>query len=437
MIRRERRIEPTRPISRIPILPLTVAALALAVTQADAQRGQAPAGERYPTRWSARTASAPAVRDALRWLEGNFPAQVQEWVRITQIPAPSTQEQRRAAYVAEQMRTEGLEVSTDSIGNVTGRRKGAGGGPVIVFATHMDTVHPLDTDVTVRVDGGTLRAPGVFDNSASVADMLAVIRAMNRAHVRTRGDIVMVATTQEELGLRGMDWWLAHNPRPEMVVAVDGGLGPVSYGALGIYWTRYHFTGEGSHTNTSTGKPHPARALADAVRSIYELRIPEGRGGAVYNVGMMGGGKVFNAIPQDVWFTMDLRSVNPALLDSLDAEIGQRVRAAAQANGVGTSMERVQHQRAAGTADMLRDRRANPIVQTALDIHAFLGIAATAEATGSTDANMAVTRGIPAVSVGRARGGDQHTLTEWADRDSALPATRMLLLLAVSLAGLR
>ncbi|HYH82301.1 MAG TPA: M20/M25/M40 family metallo-hydrolase [Longimicrobium sp.] len=423
-------------ILRRPAFALAAAVLALAASSASAQQ-QGVAQERYPTQWSARTANAPVVRDALRWIEANFPAQVEEWVRITQIPGQSTHEQRRAAYVAEQMRAEGLEVTTDSIGNVTGRRKGTGGGPVIVFAVHLDTVHPLDTDVTVRVDGGTLRAPGVFDNSASVADMLAVIRAMNRAGVRTRGDIVLVGTAQEELGLVGMDWWLAHNPRPDMLVAVDGGLGTVNYGALGIYWTRYHFTGEGSHTNTSTGKPHPARAMADAIRSIFELRIPEGRGGAVYNVGMVGGGKVFNAIPQDVWFTVDLRSVNPTLLDSLDAEIDQRVRAAARAHGVATTRGQVQHQRAAGTADMLRDRRAHPLVQTALDAHAFAGIPARAEATGSTDANMAVTRGIPAIAVGRARGGDQHTLTEWADRDSALPATKMLLLLAVSLAGLR
>jgi len=416
-------------LTRFSLIPL---ALALAASGA---RGQQQ--ERYPTLWSPRVASAPAVREALAWIDGNFPAQVQEWVRITEIPAQSTHEQRRAAYVAEQMRAEGLEVSVDSIGNVTGRRRGEGGGPVIVFAPHMDTVHPLDTDVTVKVDGGTLRAPGVFDNSASVADMLAVVRALNRAHVRTRGDLVLVATVQEELGLRGMDWWLAHNPRPDMVVAVDGGLGPVSYGALGIYWTRYHFTGEGSHTNTSTGKPHPARALADAVRSIYELRIPEGRGGAVYNVGMLGGGRVFNAIPQEVWFTVDLRSVNPALLDSLNAEITARVAAAAAANRVQWSREPVQRTTAAGTEEMLRDRRANPIVQTALDVHRFLGIEAHAEASGSTDSNVAVTRGIPSISVGRARGGDQHTLSEWAERDSALPATRMLLLLAVSLAGLR
>src|SRR6202008_3803805 len=100
--------------------------------------------------WSPRITQAPAVRDALAWIDGNFAAQVQEGVRITQTPAQSTHEQRRAAYVAEQMRAEGLEVSVDSMGNVTGRRRGEGGGPVIVFAAHMDTVHPLDTDVTVR-----------------------------------------------------------------------------------------------------------------------------------------------------------------------------------------------------------------------------------------------------------------------------------------------
>jgi acetylornithine deacetylase/succinyl-diaminopimelate desuccinylase-like protein len=308
---------------------------------------------------------------------------------------------------------------------------------VIVFAPHMDTVHPLDTDVTVKVDGGTLRAPGVFDNSASVADLLAMVRALNRANVRTRGDLVLVATVQEELGLRGMDWWLAHNPRPDMLVAVDGGLGPVSYGALGIYWTRYRFTGEGSHTNTSAGRPHPARALADAVRSIYELRVPAGRGGAVFNVGMVGGGKIFNAVPEEAWFTVDLRSVNPALLDSLDGEITRRVEAAAREHRVQWSREPVQRLTAAGTEEMLRGRRAHPIVQTALDVHRFLGIESRAEASGSTDSNVAVTRGIPAIAVGRGRGGDQHTLSEWADRDSALPATRMLLLLAVSLAGLR
>jgi len=213
------------------------------------------------------------------------------------------------------------------------------------------------------------------------------------------------------------------------------GLGSVSYGALGIYWTRYWFRGEGSHTNTSAGKPHPVRALADAVDRIYEIGIPEGRGGAVYNIGMMGGGKIFNAIPQDVFFTMDLRSVNPVLLDSLDAEIGARVAAAAEAHKVRWDMERVQQSPAGGTEDQLGERAHHPVVMTALDVYESLDIPTRAVPSGSTDGNAGVVRGIPSIAVGRGRGGDQHTLTEFADGTSARDATKAIVYLAVSLAG--
>jgi acetylornithine deacetylase/succinyl-diaminopimelate desuccinylase-like protein len=417
--------------ARTPLVLGAALALLAAAPAAAQQRA-------HPSNFTPRLAERPAVRDALAWIEGNFPRQVEEWIRVTEIPGTSRHEQARAAYVREQMQAAGLEVTVDSIGNVVGRRRGTGGGPTVALAAHLDTVHPLDTDVKVRRDGDVLRAPGIFDNSASVANMLAVARALNHAGVRTRGDLLFIGTAQEELGLKGMDYWLERNPgEADVLVGLDGGLGPVMYGALGIYWTRYTFRAEGSHTNTSAGKPHPVRALADAVSSIYELRIPEGRGNTVYNVGMIGGGKIFNAIPEEASFTMDLRSVNPALLDSLDAEITARVRRAAEANRVRWDKEDVTRNRAGGTEEMLRARRAHPLVQTALDVHRFLGIEAEALPTGSTDANAAVVRGIPAVSVGRSRGGDQHTLSEWADVPSALPATRMVLLLALSMAGVR
>ncbi|HSL72125.1 MAG TPA: M20/M25/M40 family metallo-hydrolase [Longimicrobiales bacterium] len=400
--------------------------------------GTAPAPERqYSSNFSRELPETPVVRDALAWLESNYPSQIEEWIRITEIPGTSRHEQQRGAYVKAEMEKEGLTVSVDSIGNVVGVRKGSGGGASVVFAAHLDTVHPLDTNVRVKRDGDILRAPGIFDNSASVANMLAVIRALNRAKIKTQGDLIFIGTAQEELGLRGMDYWLEKNlGRARTVVALDGGLGSVNYGALGIYWTRYAFQGAGSHTNTSTGKPHPARALADAIRSIYEIRVPDGRGGAVYNVGMLAGGKIFNAIPEEVSFTMDLRSVNPALLDSLNQEIEVRVARAAEAHKVKWEKEVVQQLAAGGTEDMLRDRRAHPLVQTAVDIHSYLGMPAPAVASGSTDSNAAVVRGIPSISVGRARGGDQHTLSEWSDQKSALPATKMVLLLAVAMARL-
>jgi hypothetical protein len=158
---------------------------------------------RYPSLFSAGVAQQPAIRDALTWLEQNFPKQVEEWILITEIPATSRHEEKRAAYVKAQLEAEGLEVAIDSIGNVIARRPGVGGGETVVIAAHLDTVHPLDTDVTVKRAGDVLRAPGVFDNSASVANMLALVRALNHANVRTRGDIIFIGTAQEELGLLG------------------------------------------------------------------------------------------------------------------------------------------------------------------------------------------------------------------------------------------
>jgi acetylornithine deacetylase/succinyl-diaminopimelate desuccinylase-like protein/photosystem II stability/assembly factor-like uncharacterized protein len=401
--------------------------------------------QQYPTRFDTQIVQQPAVSDALAWIESNFEDQVGEWIRITEMPGTSRHEEQRAAYVKAQLEAEGLVVTIDSIGNVIARRPGTGGGETVVFAAHMDTVHPLDTDVTVTrdsadVDGRpsrVLRAPGIFDNSASVSNMLAMVRALNHANVRTRGDMIFIATAQEELGLLGMDYWLEHNPGvADVLVALDGGLPNVNYGALGIHWTRYFFRGAGSHTNTSAGRPHPVRALSDAVRSIYEIEIPEYMGGAVYNVGMLAGGKIFNAIPEEASFTMDLRSVNPILLDDLDAQIDSAVARAARDHGVEWAKEQTLRNRAGGTAQMLEDRRSHPLIQTALDVHGHFGVTSRAIATGSTDANAGVVRGIPSISIGRAIGGDGHTLSEWSEVDSALPATKIALLIGIAMAGL-
>ncbi|MEW5918010.1 MAG: M20/M25/M40 family metallo-hydrolase [Gemmatimonadota bacterium] len=386
--------------------------------------------------WSQEVPRQAPVARAVTWLEQNFPQQVQEWIRIAQMQGKSEHEQERGRYVAAEMRKAGLAVRTDSIGNVIGVRKGKGGAPAVVFAAHLDIVHPLGTDLRVRRNGDTLHAPGIFDNSASVANMLAVIRALNAAKIETQGDLIFVGTAQEELGLRGMDYWFEHNPRPGMLVSMDGGLGPINYGALGIYWTKYYYRGEGSHTNTSAGKPHPARAAADAIQRIYEIRIPEGRGGAVYNVGQIHGGVIFNGIPQEVWFSMDLRSVNPTLLDSLDAEIDRVAREAAERGKVQFAKETVQKNQAGGTEEMLRDRRAHPLVQTAIDIQKFLGVETggrDALATGSTDGNEGVIRAVPTITVGRSYGGNQHTLSEWAHWPSAMLGTKLTLFLAITM----
>ena len=397
----------------------------------------------YPTRFSAALAQRADVQQALTYIDQNFTQQVAEWIRITETPAPSGQEGKRAAYVSAELAKIGLKPTTDGIGNVVARRPGIGGGPTLVLAAHLDTVFPVGTDLTVRrMPDGTMHAPGVFDNSASVANMLQAARAMNVARIRTKGDVIFIGTAQEEVGLKGMYYWLEHNKGvADMLVALDSGLGPVNYGALGIYWSRMKFTGTGAHTNDSRGRPNPARAAAQCITDIYTVPLPDPRApvSAVYNVGgLMTGGNVVNAIPGEVTFSVDLRTVDPKLLQTLDAAILEKCEGAARAHQVGFTREWIQRSEAGGRPEDLTERRRHPLVQTSVDIMRHLGVSLPvgleAIASGSTDANAGVVQGIPSIAVGRSRGADQHTLREWSDVETARIGTKQIVLLAAALA---
>ncbi len=417
----------TCPPARL-LATIIVGAFSAAIAQAQAT---------YPTSWDPTLLRRADVKAALALVEQGMPKHIEEWITIAEMPGKSRSEAQRGAYVKKAMEAEGLRVSVDSIGNVTGVRAGTGGGPTVAFAAHMDIVHPLETNLKVRRAGDSLHGPGIFDNSASVANMLATIRAMNAARIKTKGSLVFIATVQEELGLRGMNYWFEHNPKPDLLISMDGGLGPINYGALGIYWTKYVFTSPGSHTVTSRGKPTPVKALADAIQRIYALQFPALPEGAVINIGQVHGGVIYNGVPQELYLTVDLRSPDPILLDSLDRTIGRLVQEAATKEKVGLRVEVEQKNQAGGTTAQLEPARRHPLVQTAVDIQSQLGItgmpgAPEAIATGSTDGNVGVVRGVPSIAIGRSYGGNQHTLTEWADAPSALPATKLVLLLAVT-----
>jgi tripeptide aminopeptidase len=396
----------------------------------------------FPTKFSPEIAARADVKQALAYIDRRFDAQVAEWIRLTEIPGTSGHEQKRADYIKAELVKLGFTPETDQMGNLWIRRKGTGGGPTVVFAAHMDTVHPLDTPLKVtREDNGTLHAPGIFDNTASLAGQLQTIRALRDAKVTTRGDLIFLFTVQEEVGLKGMYHWIQTNPGvTDMLVGVDGALGAPSYGALGIYWSRMKFTAPGAHTNNSRDQPNPARAAAACITGIYTIPLPPADDpvGAIYNAGgMMTGGNVVNAIPMEVTFTVDLRTVDPDLLQSLDSAIVAKCDAAAKANKVTFVREWIQRSEAGGRPEQLTAQRAHPIVQTAIDVLKFLDVqlisGREAVPSGSTDANVGVVNKIPSIAVGRSRGGAQHTLQEWAHIDSAKTGAQQLLLLAVSL----
>lgn len=399
----------------------------------------APA-KQYPSSWSPALAERADVKSAMAMLEKNYPQQLDEWIKLTEMPSKSGKEQARTAYIKAVFEKERLRTSVDSIGNVIGVRKGTGGGPTIAIMAHMDVVFANETPKKVRRVGDTLFAPGVGDNTASVANMLATIRTMNATGFKHKGDIIFIATVQEEVGLKGAGYWLAHNPRPDLLIAPDGAFGSVSYGALGIYWTKYVFTSPGGHTLASRGRPTPVRALAETIDKLYSLQFPALPDGAVMNIGQIHGGEIFNAIPQELSFTVDLRSPDPVLLDSLDRLITKTTQDVADKHKIGLRVEVDQKNKAGGTAAQLEGARAHPLVQTAVDINRFLGISAgmpgaqEAVPTGATDANPGVVMKIPSIAIGGSKASNAHQLTEFAMASTALPSTKLLYLLTATFA---
>ena len=388
----------------------------------------------------------PDVKKAIQSVDDRGAGLVDEWVRLVEIPAPSRKEQARAQYIRAEMEKLGLsDIRTDDISNVSGVRKGTGGGPTVVFAAHMDTVFPDGTDLKVKRDGDVLRAPGIGDDTSNLMAVLEMFRALNRGGVQTKGDLIFLASVQEELGLLGAKHWLeASGYKPDMFVAVDLSANQVWYGALRISQFKFFYTSPGAHTMESRGGPSPARAVAAAIAAVYAVPLPPIAEGLdtfklpVANVGMIGGGTVFNAVPREAWFTVDLRSLDTPTQDRLEQLVVDAARQAGEKEGVGFRMEKsvsIDYSRARPK----EERLAHPVVQTALatsnHFRAAGSPAIVAADVGSTDANIAISMGIPAVAVGAVMERMAHRLEENADASSIVPGVKSLIALAVSLTG--
>ena len=385
----------------------------------------------------------PDVRAALQSVDSRTAAIVDEWIKLTEIPAPTGQEQARAAYVRAEMQQLGLsDIRTDDIFNVSGVRKGTGGGPTVVFAAHTDTVFPKDTDLRVKREGDILRAPGIGDDTGNLMATLEMFRALKRGGVQTKGDLIFLASVQEEAGLLGAKHWLEKSGyKPDYFVAIDLSSTEVWYGALRINQYKFFYTSPGAHTMESRGGPSPARAVAKAIEAVYGIPLPPIATGLdsfrlpVMNVGMIGGGTVINAVPREAWFTVDLRSLDTATQDRLAHELVAVARGAAEQNGVGFRMEEnmgIDYSKARPTAERLN----HPLVQAALAIANHFrkpGTPAIVPADiGSTDANIAVSMSIPAVAVGARIGQSPHQLQETAEASSIVPGIKALIALAVA-----
>ena len=396
------------------------------------------------TSWfSQRQLEQPQVQKAFASL--NEAAIIDEWIRLTEVPSPSGTEQARADYVRAELQKLGLtDIRTDEMMNVSGVRKGTGHGPSVAFAAHLDTVFPANTDVKVRRDGGILRAPGIGDDTGNVVALLEVFRALNRAGIRTKGDLIFVASTQEEVGLKGAKYWLTHTQsRPDMFVALDLPSNSVWYGALRIDLMKFYFNAPSVHTLYSRGTPSPAKAVVKAVEAVYAIPLPpltQDVGDVrlpVINVGMIGGGTVMNAIPGETWFTVDLRSLDTPTQDRLRTAVTDAARKAADDEHVKFRVENTLITEDYSKSLSKQQRLAHPLVKTAVDAANYFRKPGSATVVpmdlGSTDANIAVSLGIPAIATGSLISTNHHQLEENAQADSIVPGIKQVISLAIAL----
>ena len=406
-----------------------------------------PQPTKYPTLFTSAIAEDPRVVAALRSIETREDPLVAEWIHLAEIPAPSGREQERARYIHHELEKLKLQnVHTDDAGNVSGVRKGSGNGPAIVFCAHMDTVFPITTPLKVKRDGKLLKAPasGMTREIWSRSSKCSAL--WTRRKSAPRAISFSWPPPQEETRLQGARYWLSHAARkPDMFIATDIPLGVVWYGALRLAALEFVYTSPGAHTLMSRDEPSPVKAVARAINAVYQIPLPPTAPEAapmrlpVINVGKIGGGAVINAIPKEAYFTVDLRSFDSITQDRLQTEVTRAARSAGEVEHVGFRIEKPEGDDLDYSNALSRDqRRAHPLVQTALDVHKYWKVALLPDAmdVGSTDANVGVAMGIPSIAIGATAGRDAHTTEEGAEIDSIVRGVYSVVLLAVSLAGL-
>ena len=388
----------------------------------------------------------PAIRKAFAEVDARADKIQKEWIELTQIPSPSKQETLRIAYMKKAMARVGLtDIQQDEIGNVWGLKKGSGGGPELVFAAHVDTVFPMDTKIQVREESGRFHAPGIGDDTAALVSLLHTFDILRQQGIETKGDVIFVATVQEEIGLLGAKYWLEHRTkRPDLFVAVDSRLGSVGYGALLIEQYKFIFQGPTMHTLSSKGKANAARGAARMILALNEMEMPMPLPGGspnlpVANVGTLGGGTVVNATPGNVFLTVDIRSQDMKAQQKLVEDVKSLGQRAANQEKLNLKIEGINLVHDYSKALPKLERLKHPLVQTTLAVTDYLQLNGTTKTvavdSGSDDHNIGVAMGIPSIGVGAILGAGGHSLEESADKASILRGTKFLILLTAALAG--
>jgi tripeptide aminopeptidase len=390
-------------------------------------------------------ARAPELRVALDWFRRERAWINEQHLKLCRIPAPTFLEQKRAEWMAERFQSLGWESWLDRSGNVIaalpGRRDSTRDSKTVAVTAHLDTVLAPRSAEEIKLSGdGRLLGPGVSDNGAGLAALLALAAAWNAAPPLPDAPLapLLVANVGEEGegNLSGMRYLCrdSNGSRPKAFLVLDGpNTDHITCRALASRRFEVAVTGPGGHSWSDYGAGNPVHALSRAISEFAAL-FPAGAPAdptprSSFNFGLIQGGTSINCIPTDARAKVDLRSENPEKIDEMASLLGACVAQAAETENNRATAGRVTARlKEIGSRPGGELREGAPILNCILAVDAFLGIRSRLDCS-STDANIPLSLGIPAVSIGAGgQGGGAHTSAEWFHPESRELGLRRILL---------
>jgi acetylornithine deacetylase/succinyl-diaminopimelate desuccinylase-like protein len=388
-----------------------------------------------------RVLSDPRVKAALAAIERAEPEAIQEQFRLTEIPAPPFKEEKRAAYYLDLLKARGLdEAYLDEEGNAIGLRKGSGNGPLLLIAAHLDTVFPEGVDTSVKERNGRFYAPGIGDDTRGLAAMLSVIDALNASGIETEADIMFAGNVGEEGrgDLRGIKAIFRDHPDIDGFISIDGvRMGRITNGGTGSRRFEFRFTGPGGHSFGAFGLASAIHAMGRAIAKIGDLETPSDPK-TTFTVGTVAGGTSVNSIAADAVFAIDMRSNDRTQLAILEQKAKDAaLEAVAEENARWGRGEISVDFVLIGDRPVGRTEPSSPLVQLTRLAFDELAIEFRGLSISSTDSNVPMSLGIPAITIdGGGDGGGAHSPDEWFVPTDSHLGPQASLLLILGLAGI-
>ena len=394
-------------------------------------------------------AQLPAVRSIFAWFLSQE-AQFASWqLELARIPAPPFGEAARAEWLEDRFRELGLDhAHTDEVGNVFGVFPKVG-KEYVSLSAHIDTVFPAGTPLNVRQHGSRLYGPGVSDNGAGIAALLAIAAALRAGRLSTIMPIVFIANVGEEGegDLRGMRHIFSH-PRWRTSIryslVLDGaGADTIVAEALGSRRFEVIVRGPGGHSWSDFGAPNPILVLARTIDAFAKTHVPTSPK-TTFNIGVIRGGTSVNSIPESASMRVDIRSTSTPEMERLEATLRGELEMAVEEETRASERRNPSPRRSSGLSHEIVDIGNRPAGELAGDarllrfiraVDAHLGNVAQIQ-RASTDANIPLSLGREAVAIGGGgSGGGAHTLQEWFDAGGRELALKRILLTLLALAG--